>query len=134
MCMLIRIGLFLCKSIAYIDTHRCVAEDSEEGILSQAKKYEALCGNSPLEAAGFARPISIILPLETAPPLAGPRPSPPGAVRAQASRQCTFAQLAGGIPSPRCRLRAESCLPIVFDLTPGATDFLKESFVPNFTK
>ena len=50
------------------------------------------------ERAGSARPFQSIYRREKAPPLAGPRPSPPGAVRAQASRFDVKTPLAGELP------------------------------------
>lgn len=51
--------------------------------------------------------IGINLPLKKRPADGGDQPTPPWAALAQASRKCTFAQLAGVSPSPQCRLRAE---------------------------
>lgn len=51
--------------------------------------------------------IGINLPLKKRPADGGEQPTPPLAALAQASRKCTFAQLAGVSPSPQCRLRAE---------------------------
>lgn len=52
--------------------------------------------------------IGINLPLKKRPADGGEQPTPPWAALAQASRKCTFAQLAGVSPSPQCRLRAEN--------------------------
>ena len=52
--------------------------------------------------------IGINLPLKKRPANGGDQPTPPMAALAQASRKCTFAQLAGVSPSPQCRLRAEN--------------------------
>ena len=52
--------------------------------------------------------IGINLPLKKRPAIGGEQPTPPWAALAQASRKCTFAQLAGVSPSPQCRLRAEN--------------------------
>ena len=52
--------------------------------------------------------IGINLPLKKRPAVGGEQPTPPMAALAQASRKCTFAQLAGVSPSPQCRLRAEN--------------------------
>lgn len=52
--------------------------------------------------------IGINLPLKKRPANGGEQPTPPLAALAQASRKCTFAQLAGVSPSPQCRLRAEN--------------------------
>ena len=52
--------------------------------------------------------IGINLPLKKRPADGGEQPTPPWAAPAQASRKCTFAQLAGVSPSPLCRLRAEN--------------------------
>ncbi|WP_367950382.1 plasmid mobilization relaxosome protein MobC [uncultured Clostridium sp.] len=51
--------------------------------------------------------IGINLPLKKRPADGGEQPTPPWAALAQASRKCTFAQLAGVSPSPQCRLLAE---------------------------
>lgn len=51
--------------------------------------------------------IGINLPLKKRPADGGDQPTPPWAALAQASRKCTFAQLAGVSPSPQCRLLAE---------------------------
>ena len=51
--------------------------------------------------------ISIILPLEKEPLPRRAGANAAVAALAQASRKCTFAQLAGVSPSPQCRLRAE---------------------------
>ena len=51
--------------------------------------------------------IGINLPLKKRPANGVEQPTPPWAALAQASRKCTFAQLAGVSPSPQCRLRAE---------------------------
>ena len=51
--------------------------------------------------------IGINLPLKKRPADGGEQPTPPWAALAQASRKCTFAQLAGVSPSPQCRRRAE---------------------------
>ena len=51
--------------------------------------------------------IGINLPLKKRPADGGEQPTPPMAALAQASRKCTFAQLAGVSPSPQCRLLAE---------------------------
>ncbi len=58
------------------------------------------------ERAGSARLFQSIYRREKAPPLAGPWPSPPPAVRAQASRFDVKTPLAGEIPCPLCRLQA----------------------------
>lgn len=52
--------------------------------------------------------IGINLPPKKRPADGGEQPTPPWAALAQASRKCTFAQLAGVSPSPQCRLRAEN--------------------------
>lgn len=51
--------------------------------------------------------IGINLPLKKRPADGGEQPTPPWAALAQASRKCTFAQLARGYPGPLCRLLAE---------------------------
>ena len=52
--------------------------------------------------------IGINLPLKKRPDDGGEQPTPPWAALAQASRKCTFAQLAGVSPGPLCRLLAEN--------------------------
>ena len=52
--------------------------------------------------------IGMNLPLKKRPANGGEQPTPPMAALAQASRKCTFAQLAGVSPSPQCRLQAET--------------------------
>ena len=58
------------------------------------------------ERTGSAHPFQSIYRREKAPPLAGPRPSPPPAARAQASRFDVKTPLTREIPWPQCRLRA----------------------------
>jgi len=106
--MMIRIGLFLCKTIAYVDTHRrrypaasCMRQDegSEKDILPQAEKQCATIAHWKQQASPVKFQSTYHLPLGECPAAGGAKAlTAGGGEGAQASHKCTFAQLAGEIP------------------------------------
>lgn len=69
--------------------------------LPRPGKCGMLCGNSPLGAAGFACQFQSCYRLEKAPPLAGPRPSPPpGGEGASIAQMYILRSLQGKSPDP----------------------------------
>lgn len=88
-------GKAVCKLIHNAGISDCLTNDLNISEVGDVIRDIVLC---LLETAGSARQFKSTYRLKKAPPAAGPRPSPPSAVRAQASHFDVKTPLAGEIP------------------------------------